>query len=446
MKGKKSYLTDEMGLTTGKIPPQATDVERSILGAILMNKNALLAVQDDLTPESFFEPANQIIFAAVKKLWRESKPIDITTVVVALRNAGELESVGGAFYLTSLTNNMVSLVNVPYYTVIVREKHMKRELIRIGGELVQKSFDEGIDVFESISSVQKDIIEITNKGSKQEKTSESVMKSTLKRMEKAANAPLGLIGHSTGLSEVDRLSGGLMGANLIVIAGRPGMGKTVLAIQFARYLSVYLKIPTAIFSLEMSNEELMERHLAQESGLPYQGIKRGQFFGDKKFDDAVDRLARGQMIFESETSINIFQLKARVAMYKIKYNVGMVVIDYLQLMKGSDKRMQKLDVLEEITREAKVMAKELDIPVILVSQLSREVEKRPDKTPQLGDLRGSGTIEQDADIVIFPFRPHYYNKDENPEYAELIFAKFRGGNPFKVPVTWLGDFQVFKDA
>lgn len=441
-------MTTQLAQTSGNIPPQAIELEKAILGAILIEKDALSIVLDILTPESFYDSSNGTIYAAMIELFEKSHPIDMLTVTEQLKLMGELERVGGAYKVVELTNMVGSAANIEYHARIVSQKHIQRKLIKLGYETVKKAFDESNDVLELLEEVERGVFEVaTNQSGRDFHHLSKIVSKTMKVMEGHRNAPDGITGIGTGLIILDKATNGWQNSDFIIIAARPGMGKTGLLLQLAKNAAQLHKKSAAIFSLEMSSIQLNQRLIAMDTGISVSKIMSANLTDQEwhKFGKSSELVSELNIFIDDTPGLNIFQLRSKARRLKMKEDVDIIFVDYLQLMTAKDKpgRNREQEV-SEISRSLKVLAKELNVPVIALSQLSRAVEIRGgSKRPMLSDLRESGSLEQDADGVIFIYRSEYYDilEDEDGQslkgVAELILAKFRNGKPGTLRVRFI---------
>lgn len=427
----------------GKVPPQATDIETAILGAIMLERNALDVVLELLTPEVFYKDTHQMVFRAMIALNNKSQPIDILTVSEHLRSTGELEAVGGSYYITTLTNAVVSSANIETHARIVYQKFIQRELIHLGSLLINDGYEDLGDVFEMIDEAEKALFAVTNSLHKKNYVSvDGLLVKAITEINAIRLSNQALSGVSSGFPSIDRITHGWQKTDLIILAARPGVGKTALALNLARNaaLDPIMPTPVAFFSLEMSAGQLIRRLMSSESQINLEKLQRGRLEEDdmkQLYAKAVQKLANAKIFIDDTGGLNVFELRAKCRRLKTKENIGLIIVDYLQLMSGTAGHGQRNreGEISEISRNLKKLAKELDIPIIALSQLSRETEKRTNKEPQLSDLRESGAIEQDADAVIFIFRPEYYGMhrgadgESNPGETHLKFAKYRNGSP-----------------
>lgn len=439
-------------LQLGKLPPQAVDLEEAVLGALMLEKDSILEVIDLLSKDSFYKDAHKCIFSAILELFSKSEPIDILTVTSKLRKLGTLADAGGAFYITELTSKVASSANIVYHAMVIHENYLKRELIRISSECQKNSFDETSDVFELIGSVESGLINITN-GVKSGTVYEgiSLVMGSIERIKKSSQNPEGLTGIPSGFNVFDKITGGWQNSDLIILAGRPAMGKTDLAINLCLNASK-MGFKTALFSLEMSKEQLMDRALAISCEIEREKIKFGKLDQDDwRRISTPDETTFKNFIIADEPTLTTITFKSKARRLKMQQKIDMIVVDYLQLMHSTEKGSTN-DKVSDISRTLKLVAKELNIPIIALSQLSRSVEVRGgDKRPMLSDLRDSGAIEQDADIVIFPYRPIYYGITERKDgtdcrqLMEVDFAKNRSGRVDTVDLRYLGKYGKVTD-
>ncbi|MGN6417768.1 MAG: replicative DNA helicase [Pseudobacter sp.] len=442
MRTKKQNERKELDLASlvyGKVPPQARDLEEVVLGAIMLEKGAFDTVSEILKPHCFYTEANQMIYAAMLSLQQKSQPIDILTVVEELKLRGELEMVGGPFYITRLTNSVVSAANIEAHSRIILQKYIKRETIRIGGEMVNDGFEDTLDAFDLLDEAENKLFEITNNRLRKEFSSiDTVLVKTVQRMEHLRSNTEDLSGVPSGYLSLDRITNGWQPSDLIILAARPAVGKTAFALNLARNAAMaYKKTPVAFFSLEMSDTQLVQRILSAESEIWLEKISRGRMEDNehaKLYAKGVTRLAQAPIFIDDTPALNVFELRAKARRLKNKHSIGMIIIDYLQLMSGSGQKGQNREQeISTISRNLKTLAKELMIPIIALSQLSRAVENRQEKQPQLSDLRESGAIEQDADMVMFLYRPEYYDIKSDAQgestkgLTEVKIAKNRHG-------------------
>jgi replicative DNA helicase len=458
---KKSPL-DMGSMVFGKVPPQAKELEEAILGAIMLEKSAFDTVIEILKPECFYVDAHQKIFKAMQGLAIKSLPIDMLTVVEELKLREELELVGGPYYVTKLTNSVVSSANIDAHSRIVLQKFIQRELIRISGEIIGDAYEDSTDVFDLLDSAEGKLFEITNNHLRKNFDDiDSVLVKTFNRIEDMRNRKDEITGVPTGFPTLDKITYGWQPTDLIILAARPSVGKTAFALNLARTAAIRPKgddrPPTAVafFSLEMSSSQLVQRILSAESEIWLEKIARGKLEEHEMkqlYKNGFDRLSKAPIFIDDSAALNIFELRAKCRRLKNKHNVGLIIIDYLQLMSGSaDRNSNREQEISKISRDLKSLAKELQVPIIALSQLSREVEKRKEgnKMPQLSDLRESGAIEQDADLVMFLYRPEYYEVttdefgESNKGETHVKIAKHRNGSLETIKLKALLHIQKF---
>lgn len=443
----------------GKIPPQAVDLEEAVLGALMLEKDALTNVIDILKVESFYKEAHKVIFQAILDLFSESQPIDLLTVTTQLRKNGALEIAGGAFYVTELTSKVASAANIEYHARIITEQSIKRELIRISSEIQKDAFEDTTDVFELLDKMEQSMFEISEKNIRKNYSDmSSIMRDAIRELEERKNQKDGLTGVPSGFTALDRVTAGWQKSDLVIIAARPAMGKTAFVLSVLRNAAVDHSRPVAIFSLEMSAVQLVNRLISSEAELDSEKIKKGSL-ADHEWAQLVHKtakLSKAPLFVDDTPALSILELRAKCRKLKAQHDIQMVVIDYLQLMSGDSKSGgqggNREQEIASISRALKKIAKELSIPVIALSQLSRAVETRGgDKRPQLSDLRESGAIEQDADMVMFLYRPEYYGITEDEGggstagVGEVIIAKHRNGSLENVKLRFIGRYTKFTD-
>ncbi|MBN8703993.1 MAG: replicative DNA helicase [Bacteroidetes bacterium] len=437
----------------GKLPPQATDLEEAVLGAIMLEKDALTNVVDILHPESFYKDEHQRIYGAIQELFSKSQPVDILTVTNTLKQRGELELVGGAYFITQLTNRVASAAHVEYHARIIIQKYIQRELIRMATETIKNAYDETTDVFDLLDDAEKNLYSIVQGNIRKDYDKMSTLiGQAIKQIEIAKNQKSGISGVPSGFTELDKLTSGWQGSDLIILAARPAMGKTAFVLTLARNAAVDFAKPVAIFSLEMSSLQLVNRLISSEAELSSDKLRKGQLEEHEfqQLNAKIGKLAEAPIFIDDTPALSVFELRAKARRLKENHNISMVVIDYLQLMTaGGENKGNREQEISTISRSLKSLAKELNIPVIALSQLSRAVETRGgNKKPQLSDLRESGAIEQDADMVMFLYRPEYYgmegaSPDLPPDAAEVIIAKHRNGSLKDVPLRFIGRLAKF---
>ncbi len=443
----------------GKLPPQAVDIEEAVLGALMLEKNALSEVIDILKPDSFYKESHQKIFEAIFSLFQKTSPIDILTVTAELRKMGALEMVGGAYYITQLTDRVVSAANIEYHARIISQKYIQRELIKVSTEIINSSYDETADIFELLDQAEKNLFDIAQNNLRRDsRKMDDIMREAINSLEMLRDRTDGLTGIPSGLTALDRMTSGWQPSDLVIIAARPAMGKTAFVLSVARNAAVDHNRPVAVFSLEMSSVQLVNRLIAGETEIEQEKLKKGNLADHEwqQLHSRIGRLTEAPIIIDDTPALNVFEFRAKCRRLKAQHDIQMVIVDYLQLMhgkadgKGGGNREQEIG---SISRSLKAVAKELNIPVLALSQLSRAVESRPgnSKRPMLSDLRESGSIEQDADMVLFLYRPEYYGLTEDEEgrstagVGEVIIAKHRNGETGIVPLKFIGKYVKFVD-
>ncbi|MBN2284174.1 MAG: replicative DNA helicase [Deltaproteobacteria bacterium] len=437
--------------TLYKVPPQNLEAEQSVLGGILLDNIAVNNVIEVLEVEDFYSEAHKKIYTALIALSDRNEPCDLITLSSIMRDRKELDTVGGEAYLASLVDSVPSAANIVYYAKIVKEKAILRKLIGAATRIIQQSYDSGTDIDSILDASEHSIFEISeNKIKPAFYPIKEIIKDSFRSIEALYERKSLITGVPTGFQKVDELTSGLQKADLIVVAGRPSMGKTAFAINIAQQTAIEHNIPVAIFSLEMSKEQLAFRMLASEARVDSQRLRKG-FLGDldwPKLTTAAGKLSEAPIYIDDTPAISVLEMKAKARRLKAERGLGLVVLDYLQLMRGRDLSLPREQEISEISRSLKALAKELDIPVMALSQLNRQVEARADKRPQLADLRESGAIEQDADVIMFIYRDEVYNKSEdNPEKgkAEIIVGKQRNGPTGLVNLVFLKEYTRFEN-
>ncbi len=441
----------------GRVVPQATDLEAAVIGAMLLDKNAVTDTIDILTENSFYDPKHQYIYGAIRELFANSEPIDLLTVTNKLKKLGELELAGGVVYVSSLTQRISSSAHAEYHARIISQKYIQREIIRMCNEVLKDAFDETIDVFDLLSKAEKQLFAVAENNMKRNvDLMQNVVHEALLEIEAAAKNADGISGIPTGLRELDKVTSGWQRSDMIVIAARPAMGKTAFVLSMARNTAVDYGQGVAFFSLEMSSVQLVKRLISSETRIPAEKLRKGNLRPDEmvQLHERITKLSKAPIYIDDTPGLSIFDLRAKCRRLKMQYDIQMVIIDYLQLMtaggsKGSGNREQEIS---SISRSIKEIAKELNVPVLALSQLSRSVEQRGgDKRPVLSDLRESGAIEQDADIVSFIYRPEYYgfttseDGESNLGVGEIILAKHRNGSVGSVRLRFIGEYARFEN-
>lgn len=446
-----------VALDQGRVPPQVIGFEEAVLGAVLIDNAAINAVIDILSPESFYKPQHGLIFKTVKELFGRSEPVDILTVANELRKNGELDGAGGEHYLIDLSNKVSSSAHSEYHARVIVQKHIQREMIRVAGNIIDKSFDETTDVFDLLDEAEQDLFEVAHSNVvKNYESARDLIQEAIARIEEISKKE-GLSGVPSGFTEVDRITAGWQPSDLIILAARPGMGKTAFVLSMARNMAIDHKTPVAVFSLEMAAVQLITRLISSETGLSSEKLRKGTL-DDVEWQQLLTKvraLENAPLFIDDTPALSVFDLRAKCRRLVAQHGVGMIIIDYLQLMTVGGQKSSggnREQEISTISRSLKSIAKELNVPVIALSQLSRAVESRAgDKRPQLSDLRESGAIEQDADIVCFIYRPEYYDietfRDGEPAEGkgELIIAKHRNGSLADVRLRFEGAMARFSD-
>ena len=438
-----------MGSQEVKIPPQNAEAEQSVLGAMLIDDQAIGLALEILDDSSFYAEANRRIYASILELYNLQKNVDLITLSDHLKGKGHLDTIGGVSYLTRLIDFVPTSANVEHYATIVKEKSIQRKLIRNATEIVSASFEPGVNVDELVDSAERLIFEIATARQKQKSVHiKEIIKSTIEVIDKLYQRKEYITGIPTGFYEFDKMTSGLQRSDLIIVAGRPSMGKSALAASMAEYAAVEKKIPVAIFSLEMSKEQLVQRMLCSHARVDAHKVRTG-FLSPSDWPlltAAAGKLSSTPVFIDDTPAISVLELRAKARRLKSAHDIQLVVLDYLQLMRGPYKTESRQQEISEISRSLKALARELDIPVIAISQLSRAVESRQDHRPQLSDLRESGAIEQDADLVVLLMREEYYAPtDENKGLADCIVAKQRNGPVGTIKLVFRKEYVRFEN-
>lgn len=447
-----------ISLEKGKLPPQAIDLEEVVLGAMMIDKKGVDEVIDILKAEVFYKQAHQFIFEAIYKLFEDSQPVDLLTVSEQLKRDKNLDAAGGEYYLVQLTQKVSSSAHIEFHARIILQKYIQRSLIKISNEIIEESYDETTDVFDLLDTAESKLYDITQGNIKRSsETAQQLVIQAKKKIEEIANQE-GLSGIPSGFNKVDKLTSGWQPSDLIIIAARPGMGKTALTLSMARNIAVEHNIPVAFFSLEMSSVQLITRLISSETGLSSEKLRTGNLEKHEweQLNVKVKGLEKAPLFIDDTPSLSIFDLRAKARRLSSQHGIKLIMIDYLQLMTagGSQKGGNREQEISTISRNLKALAKELNVPVIALSQLSRAVETRGgSKRPLLSDLRESGAIEQDADIVSFIYRPEYYKIEEWDDeertptdgQAEFIVAKHRNGGLDEIRLRFVGHLGKFEN-
>ena len=432
----------------GRIPPHDIEAEQAIIGSMLTDKDAVIAAIEILREQDFYREDNRIIYSAILNLYNRSEPIDIITLKAELKSMGKLEAVGGLEYIVQLPDRVPTTSNVEQYIKIVEEKSMLRALIKTADELITLGYDPTQEVEQVIDTAEKKIFEVMQKKNQKGYSSmKDILIDTFTQLEQLYNQKEMITGVPTGFADLDYRTSGLHNSDLILVAARPAMGKSAFALNIATHAAVRGKVPVAIFSLEMSKEQMANRILCSEAMVDSAKVRTGKIDDEEwgKLAAASGELSEAGIYIDDTPGISVMEIRAKCRKMKLEKNIGLVVIDYLQLVQGSNRKGgSREQEIAEISRSLKILAKEINVPVIALSQLSRAPEQRVDHRPMLSDLRESGSIEQDADIVMFLYRDDYYNEDtDKKNIAEVIIAKHRSGATGTVELLWLGNYTKF---
>jgi len=443
-----------------KLPPQSLEAEMSILGGILIDNDAINRVLETLKPEDFYRESHRKIFQAMMMLSEKREPCDLITMTDILKKTGNLEEVGGAAYLATLVDYVPTAANIAYYCRMVKEKSVNRRLISVATEIVSRGYEDDANVDDLLDKAQKEIYEISeNKTRPQYVPVQAVLKEAFTILKNLHDQKEHVTGVPSGYVDLDLKTAGFQPGNLIIVAARPSMGKTTLALNIAQYASAESKkkVPSVIFSLEMGKEELVMRFLASIARVDFGRMRTGHFHDTDwpKLTRAAGLLHDAKIFIDDSPSISVLELRSKARRLKSEHNIGLVIVDYLQLMKGSSNPESRQQEISEISRALKALAKELEVPVIALSQLNRELEKRGDKRPMMSDLRESGAIEQDADVIMFVYRESVYCEDcRKPDSvcskghernAEIIIGKQRNGALGTIELVFIGEHTRFEN-
>ena len=432
----------------GKVPPHDVEAEQAVIGSMLTDKDSVISAVETLKDEDFYREDNKVIYGAIMNLYNRGEPVDIITLKDELVSLGKFEAVGGLEYLAELPEKVPTTANVDKYIKIVEEKSMLRTLIKTANELIVLGYDQTQDVEDIMDVAEKKIFNVMQrKNQKGYSSMKDILVESFTQLEELYNRKQHITGVPTGFADLDYKTAGLHNSDLILVAARPAMGKSAFALNIASYAAVKANVPVAIFSLEMSKEQMGNRILCSEAMVDSNKVRTGKIEDEDwaKLAMASGELSESQIFIDDTPGISIMEIRAKCRKMKLEKNIGLVVIDYLQLVQGSSKKGgSREQEISEISRSLKILAKEINVPVIALSQLSRAPEQRPDHRPMLSDLRESGAIEQDADIVMFLYRDDYYNEDsEKKNIAEVIIAKHRAGSTGTVELLWLGNYTKF---
>jgi replicative DNA helicase len=440
----------EADLTIQKLPPQNIEAEQAVLGAIIFDNEALpTALEARLDDEDFYKEAHRRIYRAILELYDKNEPIDIVTLTDYLRRSGDIEAVGGLTYLSALADSVPTSANIRYHTKIVREKALLRSLIKTATNITSRVYEETTGADELVDYAETVIFEIAEqRTSAAFATMKEVIKDTFKMIELLYDKKEAITGVPTGFKDLDEITSGFQPGDLIIIGGRPGMGKTAFALNIAQHTAVNMRIPVAVFSLEMSKEQLAMRMLCAESMVDSSRVRKG-FIGREdwpKLTNAAGRLADAPIFIDDSSAVTVLEIRAKARRLKKEHGgLSLIVVDYLQLMRSRGNFERREQEISDISRSLKGLAKELKVPVVALSQLNRSVESRHEKIPTLADLRESGAIEQDADLIIFLFREELYSRTATKGVADIIVAKQRSGPTGTVKLTFRADCTKFHD-
>ena len=436
-----------------RIPPQNIEAEMSVLGSLMLDKDAIIQVADIVRIGDFYKDDHNRIYEAILKLYEDNEPIDVLSLANRLEETSLLEKVGGSSYLASLVNTVPSATNVVHYAKVVQKKALLRRLIGAASEIVEMGFDESEDVQKVLDEAEQKLFAVSQKYIKQDFVPiKSILESAFNRIDELHKSDNAFRGVQTHFPDLDGLLAGLQKSDLLILAARPSIGKTTFALDIARQVGIYSKVPVGIFSLEMGSDQLIDRMLAAQAGVDLWRLRTGKLSSDgpgndfERLSDAMGVLSEAPIFIDDSGSLNIMEMRTMARRLQAEHNLGLIIIDYLQLMegrsRGGDNRVQEIS---EISRGLKQLARELDIPVIALSQLSRAVESRPDQVPKLSDLRESGSIEQDADVVMFLYREDRVKPDTpNKNIIDIIVAKHRNGPVGKVSLFFEENATTFR--
>ncbi|MFD1294018.1 replicative DNA helicase [Lutibacter holmesii] len=454
---KKFKKSSVISLEKGKLPPQAMDLEEAVLGAMMIDKKGVDDVIDIIHPEVFYKEAHQLIYEAIYALFQNTEPIDLLSVSNQLRSSGNLEAAGGDFYLVGLTQKVSSSAHIEFHARIILQKFIQRKLISISSEIIEEAYDETMDVFDLLDNAETKLFEVTQGNLKKgSEDAEGLVNQAIKKIQEISNKS-GMSGVATGFTRLDELTSGWQPSDLVILAARPGMGKTAFVMSMAKNMAIDFGTPAAIFSLEMSSVQLITRMISSETGISSGKLRKGNLEPHEweQLNVKVKNLSKAPIFIDDTPSLSIFDLRAKARRLASQHGIKIIIIDYLQLMTaGGSTGGNREQEISMISRNLKALAKELSIPVIALSQLSRAVETRGgSKRPLLSDLRESGAIEQDADIVSFIFRPEYYGLTEwdDDEHspcegqAEFIVAKHRNGGLENIRLKFTGHLAQFSN-
>lgn len=432
-----------------RIPPHSVEAEQSVLGSILLDKDAMISVSETLEPEDFYKEAHKVIYESMLKLYNSQSEIDLITLTDELRDQGYLDDIGGIAYITSLSTIVPTTSNIIYYIKIVKEKSISRQLISAANDIINLGYDSSTKVEDVLENAEKKIFDISQERATNDfQPINQVISDALSMLEKLYEEKNDVTGLTTGFRDLNKKINGLQKSDLLLVAARPAMGKTAFALNLVQNAALKGDASVAVFSLEMSKEQLVQRMIASQSTVELKKIKTGTLADNDwpRITDGMAILSGAKIHIDDTPGIKISELRSKCRKLKIEKGLDLVLIDYLQLMEGDGRNESRQQEIAKISRSLKILAKELDCPVVALSQLSRAPEQRADHRPMLSDLRESGSIEQDADIVMFLYRDEYYNPDtEKKNIGEVIVAKNRHGETGTIELVWFGGIQKFAD-
>lgn len=454
-KPAQQFNIEQINAQYGKLPPQAVEVEEAVLGALMLERDAYVTVADFIDTASFYKEEHQKIFDAIKKLSGKEKPVDLLMVTQELKDRDQLEEIGGPAYITQLTRRVASAAHIEFHARIIAQKFIQRELIRVSTEIQTKSYDDTLDVDDLIDFSESALFQIAEGNIKKETVPiKPILNEAILQIEKAKNQKEGLSGVPSGFTAIDRITSGWQRTDLVIVAARPSMGKTAFVLSMARNMAVNHNKSVALFSLEMSSIQLVTRLISAETELGSQKLKSGRLedWEWEHLNRKISSLDKAPIFIDDTPALSIFEFRAKCRRLKMQHHIDVIIVDYLQLMTaGTDSRGSREQEVSTISRSLKAIAKELDVPILALSQLNRSVESREGKRPQLSDLRESGAIEQDADIVLFIHRPEYFGITEDDSgnsligVAEIIIAKHRNGATGDVNLAFKKELAKFSD-
>ena len=454
-KSNQKSTIEEINAQYGKLPPQAIEVEEAVLGALMLERDAYVTVADIIQAGSFYKEEHRKIFEAIQALSSKEKPVDLLMVTQELKDRNQLDEVGGPSYITQLTRRVASAAHIEFHSRIIAQKYIQRELIRVSSEIQTKAYDDTLDVDDLIDFSESELFKVSEGNIKKETLPiKPVLNEAILHIEKARSKPDGLSGVPSGFSALDRITSGWQRTDLIIIAARPAMGKTAFVLSMARNMAVDHRQGVAVFSLEMSSLQLVNRLIAAETELGAEKIKTGKLedYEWAQLNQRIKALDEAPIFIDDTPALSVFEFRAKCRRLKMQHDINIIIVDYLQLMTaGSDMRGSREQEVSTISRSLKAIAKELNVPIIALSQLNRSVESREGRRPQLSDLRESGAIEQDADIVTFIHRPEYFGLTEDESgnsllgVAEIIIAKHRNGATADIHLRFRKELAKFTD-